>query len=72
MKHIIFLKNIYSAENAKALVQKIFGVKFHPAFPKQVKTECDDECGGCGIYPNTYRGRRGAQLLAEVGKQVRL
>lgn len=64
------MHSINRAENAKALVQEIFGIKFHSAFPKQVKTDCDDDCGGCGIYPNIMRGRRGAQMLAESGSAV--
>ena len=57
-------------DEAKTLVLKIFGIKFHPAFPNQVNMECNDACGGCGIYPNVLYGRKGIQLLAEPGHQV--
>ena len=66
----LFALLLSRAETAKELIQKVFGIKFHKAYPNQVKTECDDNCGGCGIYPNIMRGRRGVQLLAEQGRPV--
>jgi hypothetical protein len=52
-------------------VYKQFGIKFHPAFPKRVRDECDEECG-CGMYPSHMYGRVGVQLMVDVEEPVSL
>ena len=47
-------------------------MKFDPGFPNQVRTQCDEECGGCGIYPNMHHERAGVQLLSLKGSYVSL
>lgn len=43
----------YRYENARQQIDTIFGQKFHPSFPRQLKS-CDQS--GCGQYPSTTGG----------------
>ena len=44
---------VYRYENARQQIDTIFGQKFHPNFPRQLKS-CDQS--GCGQYPSTSGG----------------
>ena len=56
----------------KADVQRIFGPKFHKAFPAQRRV-CDNRCG-CGNWPSTtgskYRNMPGIDLSLFRGWKV--
>ena len=47
----------------------MFGIKFHPEFPKLVRDECDEECE-CGMYPSHMYDRVGVQLMADIDEPV--
>ena len=51
-------------------IQSILGMRFHHNFPKLPNYACHSECGGCGIFPNVYRGRRGVQLVTRENSWV--
>ena len=57
-------------EQAATYAHAFLGMQFHSTFPNQVRTECDESCGGCGIYPNMLNGRAGVQLVTSKGDDV--
>ena len=59
-----------SYERARAEIDVIFGQRFHPEFPWQLRS-CDPATG-CGTYPSTSGGlyRGGIDLRVGAGSQV--
>lgn len=60
----------FSFEKSTQLLQQSLGLKFHHKFPRQIRYECDEDCGGCGMFPNIYHGRSGVQLFADENTWV--
>ena len=58
-----------SYENARQQVDLIFGQKFHPSFPRVLKS-CDQS--GCGNYPATLGGvyNEGIEVVASSSNVV--
>ena len=50
-------------------MNEVFGIGFHPFFPKLIRNVCDDTCG-CGMYPSHMYGRVGVQFMVEEDAPV--
>ena len=62
----------FSLDKSASLVQKVFGPKFHPDFPKERRVSKDDGCPP-GVWPTTTNGHYdtlGVDLRLDIGKSV--
>ena len=59
----------YSVGESKEFVHEVFGIKFHPLFPRLVRDECDEVCQ-CGMWPSQMYDRVGVQLMVDEGEPV--
>ena len=62
----------FSIDKTASLVQKVFGPKFHPDFPKERRVPKDDGCPP-GVWPTTTNGHYdtlGVDVILDIGKPV--
>ena len=69
---MILSQYLHRYEGARSTVDTIFGQRFHPDFPRQLRS-CDLSGDlGCGIYPTTSgdRYQPGIDVEVDQGSQV--